>query len=133
MPRRVLDSNVLINHWGFRRQRRQFEDIAEDEAREWARQLIALHTTNAIATPIYIEYLVGQPTAQAVKLAEAYLGEFDVVDRGKILEEDWKDAIRIARRVPPRGNLRQLGDCLIRAICNRLRYEVVSTDAAFPT
>jgi hypothetical protein len=133
MARRVLDSNVLINHWGFCRKRRQYEDIAADEAREWARQLIALYSTNAIVTPIYIEYLVGQPTALAVKLAEAYLDEFTVIDQGKIIDQDWDDAIRIARRIPPKGNLRQLGDCLIRAICNRLRYEVVSTDGAFPS
>ncbi len=133
MSRRVLDTNILVSYWGYRRQGRRYEDIQTSDARSWAQALIKFYRGDAIVTPIYIEYLAGQPTARAVGLAEAYLGEFEVIDQGSILDEDWEDAIRIARRIPPLGNLRQMGDCLIRAICNRLNHEVISTDSGFPT
>jgi predicted nucleic acid-binding protein len=49
-----------------------------------------------------------------------------------ILPEDWQEAIRIASRVPRSPAPRQLGDCLIRAIAHRLKYEVFTSDMNFP-
>ena len=51
---------------------------------------------------------------------------------GNVTTADWQEAIRIARRVPRNRKPRQLGDCLIRAIANRLRYKVETLDADFP-
>jgi predicted nucleic acid-binding protein len=38
----------------------------------------------------------------------------------------------LVRRVPPDGSRRQMGDCLIRAIADRLNAEVLTRDAGFP-
>ena len=40
-------------------------------------------------------------------------------------------AKRLAERVPRDGRRRQLGDCLVQAIANRLRYEVFAIDTFF--
>src|SRR5437762_2744634 len=110
MPRRVLDTNILINFWGRKRGERRATEIDIDEATEWAEELIGLHGTNALVTPIYIEYLCGKGSEHEIDLARAFLEPFDLVDEGRILPEDWEDAKRIASRVPRDGSRRQMGD-----------------------
>ena len=132
MPRRVLDTNILINHWGHRRRGRPHAEIQPDDARAWATELISLQQTKAIVTPVAIEFLAGQESARAVFLAQTFLSQFDRIDQGRILPQDWADAERLARRVPVDRSRRQLGDCLIRAVCNRLGYEPVTVDRRFP-
>jgi len=132
MPRRILDTNILINFWGDQTKGRKSKDIAPRDARKWAKQLVKLQATNGVLTPIYIEYICGQSTAHETKLAREFLDEFEIVDEGKILDQDWEDAKRIAQRIFRDGKRRQLGDCLIRAICNRLRLDVLTVDRRFP-
>jgi predicted nucleic acid-binding protein len=133
MSRRVLDTNILINFWAKKASGRASADISARDAVGWARQLIQLHRTNAIITPIYIEYVCGQGDEQWMKLARAYLGEFEIVDAGRILPADWKVATQIAHRILRDRSPRQLGDCIIRAICKRLHLDVLTADRRFPS
>lgn len=132
MPRRVLDTNVLINHWGDSLGGRHISEQSDRAVKGWARRLIKLCGTDAILARVYIEFVAGQASERQVALARAYLAEFTIVDQGMIRERDWVDALRIAERVPRDGLRRQLGDCLIRAICNRLGYEVLTYEKRFP-
>jgi predicted nucleic acid-binding protein len=58
--------------------------------------------------------------------------EFRLADDGAVTMEDWEEARRLAVRVPRVGRPRQLGDCLIRAIANRLRLRVKTFDIGMP-
>lgn len=97
----------------------------------WARELIELHGTRAIVSPVLIEFLAGTSNATELRLAKAYLDPFEIVDQQRIPPQDWQEAVRLAQRVPRSGQRRQLGDCLIRSIANRLKYEVVTHDVGF--
>jgi predicted nucleic acid-binding protein len=132
MPRRVLDTNILINHWGDACDRHRPRPVTQHLARQWGRALVRLRETDAILTPIYLEYICGQQSRDRVILARAYLSIFDIVDGGSILEQDWEKARRLAERVLPDRSPRQLGDCLVRAICTRLRLDVATVDRRFP-
>jgi predicted nucleic acid-binding protein len=107
-------------------------DISRKLASTWGDKLARLQSSNSTLTPIYIEYVCGQRTAHEVDLARAYLGAFDLADGGKITKQDWVNARRIAERVPRDGLRRQLGDCLIRAICQRRHLEFVTFERRFP-
>jgi predicted nucleic acid-binding protein len=129
----ILDTNVLVEHW--RRSRiGRLDRFTTRDARSWAERLIELHATDAIVTPIYLEFICGARDARELVLIEEYLAAFRVVDRWDIRANDWKDAHRIARRVPlgTHPKPRDLGDCLIRAIARRLRYKVHTADLGFP-
>lgn len=131
MKRAILDTDVLIAHWhrciaGSPRGK----SIAQAE--DWARNLVRLYDTDAIVTPVRIEFVAGTRTAHELRLARAYLAKLRAIDGGRILAEDWTEAQRIAERVPRDGKPRQLGDCLIAAIAKRLRYDVETKDRAFP-
>jgi predicted nucleic acid-binding protein len=128
----VLDTNILINFWIKKIKGKRLSDLTRSDAARWGRELIKLQGTNAILTPIYIEYVCGEGHAHAVSLARAYLQPFDLVDEGRILEQDWDEAKRIAHRVLPDNSPRQMADCLIRAICKRLHLEVFTADRRFP-
>jgi len=131
MARRILDTNVLIGHW--RRCRAQTNHPTADNAERWGEELVRLYNSNLIVTPVRLEFLAGTRSAEELQLADAYLLQFFLADEGRIAEEDWKGAERLSRRVPRDGSPRHLGDCLIRAIANRLRLEVFSLDSSFPT
>jgi hypothetical protein len=64
MSRRVLDTNILINFWAKKAGGRRSADITPRDAVAWARELIKLQRTDAIITPIYIEYVCGQGDEQ---------------------------------------------------------------------
>ena len=133
MPRRVLDTNILINFWGDKRRAApRGRAVTVEDARQWAKELIKLYGTNAILTPIYIEYVSGKGSAREVSLARAYLEEFETLDADRIPPADWREARRIALRVRRDAGRRQLGDCIIRAICNRLNLDVLTADKRFP-
>ena len=131
MARRVLDTGYLIRHWR-NRVRTPLDDVRAAEAEAWARELIGWHNTDAIVTPIYIEFVAGVRSAHELVLARAYLAPFRMFDDGSISVADWKLARRIAERVPRDGKPRQLGDCLIKAIATRLNHDVESLDVGFP-
>jgi predicted nucleic acid-binding protein len=132
MPRgQVFDTSFLIWHWQRSKQRAR-RPIESDDARPWARRLIDLRRTDAIVTPSYIEFVAGVRDTGELDLARSYLGEFRIIDGGRILPEDWVEARRLAERVPNDRKPRQLGDCLIRAIARRLKHEVLTLDRSFP-
>jgi len=129
----ILDTNILIQHW--RRSRLgPLDSYTTRDARRWAETLIKLHATDAIAAPTYIEFIGGARDAKEQLMFEEYLAVFRVADNWDVRREDWKDARRIAQRVPsgPNPSPRHLGDCLIRAIARRLRYKVHTADLGFP-
>jgi predicted nucleic acid-binding protein len=128
--RQLLDTSVLIQEWLTRRAGAK-KPIRVADVQGWAKDLIALHETDAIVTPVYVEMIAGVKSAEELKLTRAFLGEFECLDEGYISAEDWQEAVRLAQRVPRDRRPRQLGDCLIRAVANRLRYRVVTLDTGF--
>ena len=130
MARRVLDTSVLVHHW--RRHPVPVRDRSEDQTRQWARDLLALHKAEGIVTPVEIEFLAGTASPQELQHARAYLAEMPLIDHGSVVDADWREARRLAQRVPADGRRRQLGDCLIRAIARRINCEVISFDESFP-
>ncbi len=134
MKKRLLDTEILISYWKKRRSTPLTNDTIA-AARSWAQELIRIHGSNAIATPVFVEMLAGVMTSHELKLTRAFLAEFTCVDQGDIPEADWEQAIRLAQRVkklrkrlPSPSRPRKLGDCLIKAIADRLHYEVQSRD-----
>ena len=143
MPKRVLDTNILIDHL---RRRRPHEGKGPSDAAGWARELIENKGTDAIVSPVVIEILVGVRDAHDLAITEAFLGIFRVIDEGKVLPADRTEAARIAKRVVeydrdvprrrrkrgreprPMTGARDFGDCLITAIARRLNHEVDSGD-----
>jgi predicted nucleic acid-binding protein len=128
MRQRILDTSVLISFW--RRRGGQPADI--EQARAWSRELIDLERTHAIVSPVYLEFVCGARVRSELTLADAFLSSFDVKDGWEIRATDLNEARRIARRIPRDGRPRQLGDCLVKAIANRLRCDVVTRDEHFP-
>jgi predicted nucleic acid-binding protein len=124
---RVLDTNVLINHW------RRFPPNQSRTTREFrvhAEELIQFWGTNLIVYPVLIEFLAGARTSQELELFKAYLEPFEILDKGEIPRRDWEEAKRIAQWVR-RDRERKLGDCLIEAIVNRFNGDIVSGDPDF--
>jgi predicted nucleic acid-binding protein len=131
MRRRVLDTSVLIRHWHDSRKKARDRPTAA-LVRAWARELIELYETDAIVTPVFIEMIAGVTDRHELGPTRAFLEEFRRIDEGRILAPDWQEALRMAQRVPRDRRPRQLGDCLIRAIADRLKHEVVTYDKGFP-
>ncbi len=128
----VLDSALLVAHWN-RCRRGPLERYREPDVAGWAQKLIAIERSDAIVTPVVLELTCGVLSKRGLQLTRAYLGEFMVIDQGAVLNEDWREALRLAARVPRNGKARDLGDCLIRAIANRLNHEVSTPDKSFPS
>ena len=132
MPRRALDTNILVSHWIKVTRGIHPAALTTEQAARWGRELAKLLDTDLTLTPVCLEFICGQRSSHEVQLARAYLGTFRVADKGTILDQDWVEARRIAERVPRDGLRRQLGDCLIRAICNRLKLDVLTAEKRFP-
>lgn len=130
MPQRILDTVILVRHWRESRRGRQRSSIAE--AKRWARNLIELRQTNLIVTPVRLEFLAGTRTSEELRLSRAFLAAFTVADQGRIVDEDWQRALALVERIPPDGRPRDLGDCLIRAIADRLHVDVATSDTGMP-
>ena len=133
MPKRerVLDTNELIAHWHQSRRGRIADHTAADAAR-WAEGLIEFRGTDAIVTPVAIEFLAGVQGAHELDLSRAYLGRFRIIDDRRVLPEDWDEVERLAARVPRDGLPRQLVDCLIRALARRLKFDIITRENRFP-
>lgn len=129
MANRIFDTSYLISHW------RTFPKTSKrtlENMRLWSEKLIEQYGSRRIVTPVYIEMVAGVTSSAELKLAQAYLASFEIVDEGKIPKEDWDKAKYMAQRVAANGGKRQLGDCLVRAIANRLNCEVLTADRRFP-
>lgn len=125
MPKRVLDTNILIAHF---HRLGPLDGKGPDEAEGWARGLIRDKETSAIVSPVVVEFLCGVLDERERELREGYLKAFEVIDEGKTLPQDWREARRLAKHPGFRPRSRDLGDCLILAICDRLKHEVVTDD-----
>jgi predicted nucleic acid-binding protein len=131
--RKILDTSILIHFWRRRRRRSRARGaVTPAVVRGWAQGLIELRQTDAIVTPVYVEMIAGVTDRRELKLTQAFLDEFRQLDGGMIPEQDWREAVRLAQRVPRDSRPRQLGDCLIRAIANRLKHVVETLDSGFP-
>ncbi|MGO8902431.1 MAG: hypothetical protein ACLQU5_29400 [Isosphaeraceae bacterium] len=106
--------------------------INETEAESWALRLIEIERSDAIVTPVLIEFLRGIGDKREMILARAFLKPFKAIDDRRTLKRDWQEALRLAERVPANRRPRDLGDCLIKAIAQRLNYEVRSLDTGMP-
>lgn len=126
--RRILDTSVLISYWNSKGGRPADAAVAQ----AWATDVQRIHRSDAILSPVYLEFICGTQSSEELKLATAFLERFEVKDAWQIRREDLRKARQIAARVPRKRNRRQLGDCLIRALANRLRCEVVTSDQGFP-
>jgi predicted nucleic acid-binding protein len=120
-----------MNQWQRRRGKIQIQKLTNAEVIGWAQELIALRNTKAIVSPVALEFLAGARTGEK-ELIRAFLGEFEIVDKGRIEETDWDRAYQYAERVPRDGRPRGAVDCLIRAIAERLSYEVDTADEGMP-
>ncbi len=121
-------------------------DSTRADAERLARKLIEVFDTKAIVSPLEIEVLAGVRDPHELELTEVFLEQFELIDHRDIPPQDWEEAKRIAKRVVkydrdvsrrhrkrrrqanPKTKLRQLGDCLITAIANRLHYEPITDD-----
>lgn len=125
MRRRVLDTNVLVTLWHSSAGRVQSERAADDVAQAW----LVAHPRDGVVTPVRLEFLGGTRSRDELRIAEYFLGLFDLLDGGRVLVEDWQVAERYAKRVPfeprPRGAI----DCLILAICVRLNASLFTFDS----
>jgi predicted nucleic acid-binding protein len=125
MPKYTLDTNVLIAHFN---ELRPLDGKGEDEVEAWARSLTSDRGTNAILSPVEVEFLCGVVNQHELRLHEAYLRVFEVVDDRKTLPQDWQEARRLAKHAGYQARPRDLGDCLISAISDRLHLEILSDD-----
>jgi predicted nucleic acid-binding protein len=132
MRRFVLDTSVLVRHWRGSHTGKTSTQVKAPEAESWVRRLIEIEDTNAIVTPVLLEFLCGVRDQAELALARAYLKPFQSVDKGKTLVADWREARRLAERVPKNGRPRDFSDCLIKAIASRLNYQVRTFDTGMP-
>jgi predicted nucleic acid-binding protein len=126
MPKRLLDSNVLYPY--YRTQRRSTLQPSLAIARQWAQEYAATIGYGVIATPIYLEFLCGVTDREEMKLAIAFLDGFENIDGGRVSEQDWHRAQNYAKRIRENRKTRQVTDCLIRAIADRLNCELLTND-----
>jgi len=127
MAKRLFDTSFLIDHW------RQFPDESERTeaaSRGWAKQLIEIHSTNLICTPVLIEVLAGTRDRRDLELHRAYLGEFNLIDELRIPPAVWQRAQELAQRVrsDTSTRARDFADCLIKAIAESHHCEVLASD-----
>jgi predicted nucleic acid-binding protein len=123
--KRVLDTNILLAHF---HRLRPLANKTPADAEEWARRLIADKEADAIVSPVEVEFLCGVLNQDERKLREGFLKPFRLIDEHRTLPEDWREAMRIAKHPGFHASKRDLGDCLIIAISDRLRHEVLTDD-----
>ena len=127
MKKAILDTSILGTFW----KHQGLTKKSAADVRNAAKQLIKSRDTNAIVTPVYLECVAGARTGNELQLMRAFLAEFNVVDAWHVSDDDWEAARSFAERIPHDGKPRHMGDCLIRAIANRISYEVSYIDNRF--
>lgn len=130
MPKRLFDTSLLIAHFN---QFPEQEQKTPAALRDWGAKLVEIHSTDPVCSPVVIELLAGTRDQQELYLHLAFLSAFTSIDDGKIPPGDWQKAQQLAQRVPSKrsGRARDLGDCLIRAIADRLHCDVLALDKWF--
>ena len=73
MARKIFDTSALIRHWHDSGGRSPTGKTAADAA-GWAQRLIAVHDTDAIVTPVFIEFVAGVTNSVELELTRSYLG-----------------------------------------------------------
>jgi predicted nucleic acid-binding protein len=131
MRKRCLDTNVLIDH--FLHSLKPLLGKSSKDAEASARSLIAARNTDIILSPTAVEFLCGILNQDEMRLREAFLKPFHVLDQGRTLPEDWEEARRFAKHAGHHARPRDLGDCLITAIADRLNLEVETDDKGLRT
>ncbi|HEX3659612.1 MAG TPA: hypothetical protein VHV55_27740 [Pirellulales bacterium] len=141
MARRILDTNQLINAWHRFRDGRPSQNCTAADARAWGQRYA---TEGDIVRPVLIEFLCKVKTPHELRLYETFLEQFKLADGGRVIQQDWDVAEEIAKSImkerPPRHRgskvkafkQRDLSDCLIEAICRRLRRECKTDDRGYP-
>jgi predicted nucleic acid-binding protein len=127
MPRKILDTSVLIAVWR-KRCAEAKSPVTEVIAATWGEKLRDFYPSAFLVSPVILEVLSGSRTAEELQLSRAFLSPFENLDKGEIPVADWEQARRFAERIPKDGKPRQLGDCIIAAIARRLRCEVITFD-----
>ena len=86
MPTQTLDTNLLITH--FNRHRPLGLAWVSGMRRGGLVELIDDQETTAILSPVEVEFLCGVVDEQEMRLREAFLRPFEVVDGHRTLPED---------------------------------------------
>lgn len=133
MRPRVIDSNILLALWHGRfpsptKVKVRTKPTAQLVAGAW----LKLNPGDGGLTPIRLELVGGSLDRDAVRLTDYFLDLFPLFDDGDVRREDWDAAARLARRVPFEPRPRGAMDCLIRAICQRLRLDLETQDTGVP-
>ena len=140
---RILDASVLVRFWNKHCQPllqsktisiggAPLRSTVVDKAKQLIQEYSPEGRTAVIVTPVAVEFLAGFSRKEDVELGELFLSHLLCIDQRQITATDWQETLRLAKRVPRDGRRRQLGDCLIRALANRLGAEVFSLDRFFP-
>lgn len=134
MKRRALDTNRLIRIWqGKLPHPGRFGTVSSSAtAVEAARRWLEVNPNDVLVTPVRLEFLGGTRDKDELTWADAFLGEFELVDGGDVIPQDWREAERLARRVRPGGRSRGALDCIILAVCTRLHIDLHSNDTGMP-
>ena len=132
MTKKVFDTSKLVAYWR-KRYAEESRPLTVEIVVAWADSIISMYDTDCIVTPVEIEFICGAATSSELNLYNSFLSRFRMIDEGSILPLDWSRALELARRIPQDGRRRQMGDCLIRAIADRLKHDVLTSDTGFPT
>lgn len=124
---RVIDTCVMLDIWHGRtpsKIRVRSKKTARSAAKKW----LESHPNDVILTPIRLELIGGSRDADELQLTLLFLDEFEVLDRGRILDEDWRAAERYARWIRGNGRSRGALDSLMLAVCDRLNADFFTHD-----
>jgi hypothetical protein len=95
---RIIDANHLIGIWRLRIPKPADADITD--ARQCADESIRNLGTNALVTPVVMEFLAGIQSRHELRLADEFLTQFAVIDAGHVYNttgssrDDWSAASR---------------------------------------
>lgn len=134
MVRQVLDTNKLLVFWHGKMPKPGSHGSVRSvrAAVEAARRVFEVYPDPFLVTPVRLEFLGGTRDKDELLWADAFLGEFELLDGGDVIPPDWAEAERLARRVRRGGRSRGALDCIIVAICNRLHADLSSDDTGLP-
>lgn len=135
MTSQVMDTNKLLAFWrGNLPRPGGFGGVhSTREAVEAAGRVFEVYPNAVLVTPARLEFLGGTRDRDELAWADAFLGEFELLDAGDVIPQDWAEAERLARRVRHGGRSRGALDCVIVAACNRLHADLHSDDTGLPT